>query len=246
MAPLLALTAAVIAFPTLARLASDEEAFRDRVEREARSLILLLVLATGFLYFFAEPSLTVLFQRGAFDPSDTALTGEVLRLYSFGLLGQGFTSLGAFVCYARHRRSWNPAIGVLVGLVPTVVLDVALAGPMGVPALAVGNAVGISVSAAVIWTGIRRHLAAFDLRGLSRLLVCCVVFSLVAAAAARLLVGELTSNPLVQLLVGGTATVAGYLLLTAAVGVPESLGVRRAVSTRTAAAWHKVGPGGRR
>ena len=47
---------------------------------------MLLTLPAAFgLYVLAEPTVNVLFERGAFAPSDTAATAAGLRYFCFGL-----------------------------------------------------------------------------------------------------------------------------------------------------------------
>jgi putative peptidoglycan lipid II flippase len=222
MASLLALTVVAVAFPSLARLAADRVAFGRRVEREFRRLVFLIVPATAFLSIFAEPCVRVLFQRGAFSLTDAARTSEVMQVYSLGLMGQVLVSLGAVVCFSSKQRRWEPALAVLIGLLVTASLDVALAPHLGVVALAVGNAAGITLSAFLLWARVGRRVLGHSVSGLVRPLGLLVPLSLASAAVAWLVSSSLSRNPLTQVVVGGSLTLGLYLVVTAAVGVKES------------------------
>lgn len=229
MASLLALTAAAIAFPSLARIASDPEALRQRVELEFRRLVLLITPSIAFLCVFAEPSIRLLFERGAFEPADTAQTADVMRVYCLGLLGQVLVSLGTYVCFGGRRRSWQPALAAAAGLLVTIVLDVALAPILGVVALAVGNAVGITVSAVLLWIGVRRRVVSFHAAGLFRLLGFAALVAGLSATVAWLVCRLLPANAFAEVAVGGTLTVMIFLLATAAMDVSESRDLVRAL-----------------
>jgi putative peptidoglycan lipid II flippase len=230
MASLLALTAAAVAFPSLARMASDRQALKRRIEQEVRRLLLLITPAIAFLCLFAGPCIRVLFERGAFGPSDTAETTVVMRVYCLGLLGQVLVSLGAFVCFGTRRRSWIPGVAIGVGLLVTVVLDVSLAPSIGVVALAVGNAVGIVVAALLLWAGVRRRIVDFDAHGLARLLALAAPLAAASATVAWLLCRLLPQSPLAEVLVGGTLTVVLFLSATAVLHVSESRALMRTIS----------------
>ncbi|NUS50325.1 MAG: oligosaccharide flippase family protein [Nocardioidaceae bacterium] len=229
MASLLALTAAAVAFPSMARLAHDRVALRGRVEKEMRRLLLLITPAIAFMVVFAEPCIRLLFEHGAFDATDTARTATIMRVYCLGLLGQVLVSLGAYVSFGSRRGIWRPAAAAVTGLLVTTVLDVALAPVLGVVALAIGNAVGISVSALLVWVGIRRHVVELDVRGQVRLLAFACGLSAVTAGVAWLVCLAVPANALADVLVGGTVTLALFLVLTALANVPESQELVRAV-----------------
>ena len=227
MAMLFALTAASVAFPALARMASDRAALAVQIGLEFRRILLLILPAIAFLIVFAAPTVQLLFERGAFGAADTARTVGVMRIYTLGLFGQVLIGLGAMTVYSTKSRSWDPAVAAAVGLVVTIVLDVSLAPVIGLPALAVGNVAGITVAAVMLWNGIRRRVVSYDARGLSRLTLALTPLAIGAAAVAYLLCQLASLNALGQVLVGGMVTSVLFLLLTIAGGVVESREVAR-------------------
>jgi putative peptidoglycan lipid II flippase len=228
---IVALTVATVAFPSLARIAADPVAMREYVDRLLGRIVLLILPATAFLVLSAEPCVELLFEHGAFAAADTEATAGVMRIYSLGLLGQVLVGLGTVVCFSPRKGSWVPAFGVIGGLVVTIVLDVSLMGSLGVNALAVGNAGGITTSAVLIMLGIRRRITAFSAMGLIRLLLIALPLAFAAAAAGWSL-GRLFSDALVEVSVSGLVTVALFLLLTVGAGLQESQDLARAVRDR--------------
>ncbi len=240
---LIAVTILTLSFPALARIAADPDALRGRVDQELRRMVLLILPAIAFLIVFAEPSVRLLYQRGAFDTSDTVATADVMRVYSAGLLGQVLLGAGTIVCFSRGNRNWIPAVSTAIGLVVTIVLDVTLVHLFGVVALAIGNAVGVSVSALLLMGGMRRRVVRFGTRDLRRVLLIATVAAFASAGAGWLL-SRTFSSSIMEVLVGGSLTVGLFLVLTAASGLEESRVVGHAM--RKAVGQAAAGLRGRR
>jgi putative peptidoglycan lipid II flippase len=116
----LVVTAVSVAIlPTLSRYATaeDESSYRATLSQGLRLVLVLVLPAAMGLLVMAEPLVAVLLQRGAFQPSDTLATAQVLR---FSILGLVFAALDTPLIFAFYARkdTWTPA---LVGMVTTVV-----------------------------------------------------------------------------------------------------------------------------
>jgi putative peptidoglycan lipid II flippase len=126
----LVVTAVSVAIlPTLSRYASDadEPAYRATLAQGLR-LVLILVLPAAFgLLVMAEPLVALILQRGAFQPSDTLATAQVLRFSILGLIFAALDTPLIFAFYAR-KDTWTPALVgmgttalyVVMALVPTM------------------------------------------------------------------------------------------------------------------------------
>jgi putative peptidoglycan lipid II flippase len=228
---LLALTAAAVAFPVIAKAMNDPQVLRVRVHEELRRVVLLILPAIAFFQFFAEPSVRFLLQRGEFDASDTEVTASVLRLYSLGLLGQVLIVVGVLIHFSGRRRNWAPALAVLLGLGVTVVLDVALMSSMGVRGLAVGNAVGISVAALLVLIRVRQ-VVPLNVRDLVRLVLIAGSLAVAASACAALLSRGLSTNPAAHATVGAVVTVALFVLGAKLFRISEVENLTRALDLR--------------
>lgn len=202
---LLVLSIATVAFPSLARAATTSAGVASHADRVLRQVVFMTLPAMTFLIMFAYPAVQFMFERGAFDASDTAATSGVLMLYSFGLLGQVLVTVGTLVAFAQRGRVWMPAVAAAACLLVTIVLDVSLSPTLGVQALGIGNAVGITVAAIVVLVGLTRSIG-WEPRSLNRLLLLATPLALVAAVAARLLCDALRISSLAELLLGSAST----------------------------------------
>lgn len=230
---LLSVTAAAVAFPALARAAGrgDVGALGRAMTRDLRVVLLLVAPATAALVALAPQAVGLLFERGAFDASDTADTAGIMRLYALGLIGQAVTTVGVLAAYSGARPTWRPAVAGLACLAVTLAVDVPLALLLGTRGLAIGNAAGITVLALLVVRRLSRDVAPLDARVLRLHLVRCLVAAAVATAAGYLVAGVAPGPELAVLLLGGLAVVAAFAAVCALLGVQEVRDLGRPVRT---------------
>jgi putative peptidoglycan lipid II flippase len=134
----------VALLPLLSRQlrAGDTDAARDSQNRAIEFAMLLTVPATAALLIIADPVVTVLFQRGAFDATDAAATGAALAAFALGLPAYVLIKALAPGFFAREDTATPVKIAAL-----TLVVNVALALAL-MPTLAhVGIALATAISA---------------------------------------------------------------------------------------------------
>ncbi|MFF8831730.1 lipid II flippase MurJ [Streptomyces sp. NPDC015131] len=171
----LSLMICTVSFPVVARAlaAGDTATARRRAERDLLLAAVIVLVGAATVVAAAPQIVQALFQRGAFDGADTAATASVMRVYALGLLGQ--TLVGALVrCYfSASRPLWYPAAVMLGGIAVTAAAGSAWAGTWGAPGIAAANALGISLTAALLLLGAHRQSVPLDVRrlaaGLARL-----------------------------------------------------------------------------
>ncbi|MFD8752664.1 lipid II flippase MurJ [Kitasatospora sp. NPDC059577] len=242
----LAMTAGIlictVTFPLVARAlaAGDLTAARDRVEKDLGQAAAVVLLGTAFLMACAPSVVSLLFERGAFGPGDTAATADVIRVYSFGLPAQAligvmirpYFSLRPVVRRAddpgtddgrRRLLDWYPAAVMVLGLGVTVVTGLLATPGFGALGLAAGNAAGITTTAALLLRGL-------VLRGIPLRLrrVLADHGRLVAAAAGATVLGTavagLAADPLLSTLLGGLTVALAFAALGTGLGAHEVRG----------------------
>ena len=79
---------ATVTLPALSRAAVDGigEDFRPTLAKGLRLVAFLVLPSTLGLVLLAEPIVSVLYERGAFDATDRLQTAGALRAYGYGLL----------------------------------------------------------------------------------------------------------------------------------------------------------------
>ena len=236
----LSLMMCTITFPMVARAVADgeNERVRRRVERDLVQAGLVVLLGTAFVVAYAPQIIELLFQRGAFHASDTAATTSVMRVYALGLLGHSLVGVLSRPFFSG-RPTWFPAAVMGLGLTATVLAGALAAARWGAGGIAAANALGITLTAALLLRGIARRpprgalrragrrgpahpvtAVGIDVarvaRGLSRLTLAAA-----AAALAGWAAGAFTTSPVVALAVGLLVVPAAFTATAVAVRAPE-------------------------
>jgi putative peptidoglycan lipid II flippase len=229
---------ATVLFPSLARLAArgDEAGFRNTIGLGIRQIAFMLVPASVVSAVLAEPITRLVYQRGAFEPSQTPVVAGALAAFSAGLflngsmmlLNRGFFSL---------QSNWIPTLVALGNLALNACLDAAFyrLGVWGIPlATSVVNFAGTIALFAVL----RRRLGRLELRETGDSVARIVLASIVVAgvsfgvwygidqASGRSFAGQLASVGIAL-----AAGVVAYLLACRALNVRE-LGALLALRSR--------------
>ena len=132
------------------RIKSGDEAGAVDSQNRAIELSLVLTLPAAVAFVVAgTPILSVLFQRGAFGPSDAAASALTLQAYALGL--PAFVVIRSLVngFYARHDTA-TPVRIALAAVGINVALKLALMGPLAQVGLAVATSVGAWVNAGLL------------------------------------------------------------------------------------------------
>jgi putative peptidoglycan lipid II flippase len=175
-------TVATTLYPALAAAARPGRT-RDLDDLLRRGCGVLLVLVTPcvvVLSVAAEPVVSLLFERGAFDAEAVRITALAVTGYAASLVGLALRepATRAFLSLGDSRTP--VALGVL-GMAVNVVGDLTLGVRFGVVGLAVSTSVSLLLVAGLSLWRLRSAGEGLSLTGLGR---CCVQVAVAAACAA--------------------------------------------------------------
>jgi putative peptidoglycan lipid II flippase len=219
---------ATVLFPSLSRLAArgDTAGFRSTVALGLRQIAFLLVPASVVSAVLAEPITRIVYQRGAFEPSQTPVVAGALAAFSAGLFFNG-TMLMLNRAFFSLQTPWTPTAIALGNLALNTVLAAALyrVGTWGIPlATSIANIAGTAVLLVVF----RRRLGRIEFGETARSAIRIAVASATVAAVAypvwHVLDAELGRSLGGQLSSLGSAFVSGfaaYLISCRLLGVRE-------------------------
>lgn len=241
----LSLMVCTVTFPVVARALADgdTEKARSRVERDLSLASCLVLLGMCAVIACAPQMIELLFQRGAFTASDTAATADVMRVYALGLLGQ--TLVGALVrsYFSAGRPTWRPFGAMTAGIAVTSLIGAATVRAWGIEGIAAANALGITVTAALMLAGLRTarqnspYGVSIRVRQVLAELSRPVCAAVVATLAGAFVAGRLASPE--AGLVGGCVTVtAVFVPLSWALGAQGSPSALRSVRALTRRLTH--------
>jgi putative peptidoglycan lipid II flippase len=171
----------------------------------------LALPAAVALAVLASPIASVLFERGAFGPHDTAAVAAALAAICAGLPGHALEKVFGAVSFAREDTR-TPMLAALSGLAATIAGALALFpryGHVGVAAaIAVSGWVGAALLGAMLWRRGWLRLDRGAARRLPRIVLATLVMGLAILALRRLLASPFETG-------GSPARIAGLALLVA-------------------------------
>ena len=143
------LAIANMVFPKFSRMTEDKKEFGLAVRGTLKSMIFLLIPMTVGLMALAQPVVSLIYQRGAFDETATQLTAAALFFFALGMVGYGVQNILSRAFYANQDGK-TPFYSGLVSIVINAVLCWLLLKPMGIGGLALSAAVSSTAAAAVL------------------------------------------------------------------------------------------------
>lgn len=176
---------ATAVLPLISRHAAvhDTGGIRATVARGMRLMLMLNIPATLGLIALATPIVRLLFERGHFQPSDTAATALALRYYAAGLVGYSTARIVSPVFYAIGR-SRVPVLVSIVTIAVNIVASVSLVRALGFSGLALGTSIAaVTNGAALLWL-LHRQLDGVESTSLASAFVRVTLASAAMAAVA--------------------------------------------------------------
>lgn len=147
---------------------------------------LIMIIAVPFsmgAMVFAGEVVQIVYERGAFDESATALTGTAFFFYACGL---AFMALNEFLVqiYYSLKDMKTPIKCASVGVAVNIVLNLSLVGKMAHGGLALATSIAALVNFALLLVFLaRKHREVAILKSKSKVLKICVAAAAAVAAA---------------------------------------------------------------
>lgn len=225
----------VIVFPSLARelaRGSTDEYVR-LLTRAIRLIIFVMVPIAGIAMVLRREIVALLFGYGRFDDRAIDLTADTFLLFLIGLTAHASIAIVARAFYAR-RDTRTPVIVAMLAVATNSTLAVILAGPLGLPGIALAIAIGAWFEAAVLLAILRRRVPELRLDGVARVLVESVLATIAAGVTALgvlQVVGAIVGPQPERFVIAGQAALAGAAALAIYVGLAAVLRIPELAST---------------
>ena len=205
---------AVVAFPALARHASnrDDDKLRTEIAAALRFLTLLLMPIVVALVWFGEPLIRDLLQRGRFSADDTRAVSSALTMLCGMIVGGSLGEIAARVFYSRQNTR-TPVIIGLIGFAIGAALKFQWVRSHGVAGLAAATSVFYLFNAVVLLGLIVRQLGCGIFRGMLGTLCRTAIASTAAAGIGSLLLRTSLPWPSLWGAAGGGVTLLVMLVL---------------------------------
>jgi putative peptidoglycan lipid II flippase len=206
--------------PAISRLLAqgDTASVRKTIADGMVLMMLLNVPATVGLVVLAEPIVRLMYERGAFNPSDTLGAAAALQFYAIGLLGYSVVRIASPAFYALGE-SRTPVTISFVTVLANAALNFALVAVMGYRGLALGTSIAALLNAGLLLVMLRRSLGGIEggaiASALARIAVAAALMGLAAAGADAFLSVRIPGNGIVAQLVRVGTTIGVALAVLA-------------------------------
>jgi len=217
--------------PMLSRALSSGQG-QDARDLFNRALEICLVIglpsAVG-LFLIAQPVITMLFERGAFDGADTVATAAVLKMYVIGLPAYVITKVYSAAFWARKNTTTPVKISIF-GTVLNIALGVTFIFVLGTGVEGIALATSIAGWVQLLCFGLAlrsepdMRLEALFYSRMARVLVSVAVMAAVIIGLDRWLLSGADVHLIVAVLsiiLGAQIVYGGAILLTGAVKIED-------------------------
>jgi putative peptidoglycan lipid II flippase len=231
---------ATVLFPTLARFASAGEIddLRATMANGMRQILFVLVPAAAAILVLSDPMIRLVYQRGAFDPEQTAVVSTALFWFAFSLPTNGLYLLQTRTFFSL-QRPWQATLLAAVDLIVSALAALALYAPFGVGGIVAGTGIGTTIAVVAQAMILRREFDGLELR---RLISTATRITVAAAALAGVswlvwdlldeLLGRGLAGQIASLGVGLTAGLVVYLAVAKLLRVAELEQIMRLLRRR--------------
>jgi putative peptidoglycan lipid II flippase len=173
---------ATVLFPTLARFANagEVENLRATMANGMRQILFVLVPAAAAILALSDPMIRLIYQRGEFDPAQTAVVATALFWFAFSLPTNGLYLLQTRTFFSL-QKPWQATALAVIDLVVSAVAALALYKPFGVGGIVAGTGIGTSAAVVAQAVILRRRFGGLEL---GRLFSTAARITIAAAALA--------------------------------------------------------------
>lgn len=217
---------ATIIYPkiTKAAVGGDWEFFNTAADKGINLIMIIAVPFSLGAMVFAGDVVQIVYERGAFDESATALTGTAFFFYSCGLVFRALNELIVQIYYSLKDMK-TPIKCAAAGVLVNIILNLLLIGKMAHGGLALATSAAAFVNFIMLSAFIaRKHGEVELLKSKSKILKIIVSAVIAVAAAYCVQRGLMTALFMPRIVYLGIAVIAAcivYILLLTAFKIDE-------------------------
>jgi putative peptidoglycan lipid II flippase len=159
---------ATVAFPTFSAQAAagQFDLLRRTFERTLRVVFFLVTPAAFALLVLRRPTISILFEHGAFDTESMILVAYGLQFYLLGLVAHSLLEIVVRGFYAL-QNTWIPVTVGVVAMSANVALSFAFVGRLSFGGLALANSVATTAETVLLIWLISRRMGGLHWRSLA-------------------------------------------------------------------------------
>lgn len=216
-------TIATIIYPLLAKAKSDgdREAFKLGMERGLSTMFMFLAPTVIGMMILMEPIVRVVYERGAFAETATALTSEYALFYMGSVFFYSIQAVVAKGFYTLEKGHYMMRIG-MISVVVNIISNFILSKVMGPSGLALSASLVGMIYSLITFTTLYKISNGFNLKYIGReyakMIVATVVMFFVLKGLGRFFTPEAWGDIIylvVMIIIGAVVYFAGLYILKA-------------------------------
>ncbi len=176
------LSIVTVLYPNISKMAVENNinGFKRSLSEAITGINLFVLPMTLGTIILAEPIVSLLFGRGAFDSQAIVLTSSVLVFYSIGMIGFGLREVIIRAFYALQDTK-TPMINATIGMGLKVVLNLILPVFLGISGLALATSLAAIFTTILLLVSLRKKIGSLGMKK--------IIISFLKILAASLLMG---------------------------------------------------------
>lgn len=171
---------ATVSFPFISSYVAkkDYKSLKETIHSSLKQAFFIVLPASAGIIFLSREINTLLFYYGKFTYTDVLNTAKVSIMYSIAIFAYSGNKILTPVFYALDKANQAVKIGLL-SLVINVILNIALAFPLGFIGLALGTAISGIINFTLLYSVITRQIGDIDTSGLVKFVLKILGASLI-------------------------------------------------------------------
>ena len=184
---IIVMSIATVMYPTISKMVVDKniKGLKKVVSGSITAISLLVLPATIGSILFAEPIITLLFGRGAFDTEAIAMTSYALVFYSIGMLGIGLREVLSRVFYS-YQDTRTPMINAAIGMFLNIILNIILSKHLGIGGLALATSIAATFTTALMLISLKKKIGAFGMKKITVSFFKITIASIIMGVVAKM------------------------------------------------------------
>lgn len=170
---------ATVMFASFASFAAQRKTkeFNNAVSKTLLIVSACMIPVTVYAIIYAEPIITLLFGRGAFDAQSINMTSEAMMFYSIGLIALSLNTIINRALYAIKQIALTTAISC-AGVGSNVVLNLILENYMGINGLALATSIANILTCLMLLIALKKKSPDLSYRSSFLSFVKCLLSSI--------------------------------------------------------------------
>lgn len=170
-------------YPSMSKMANKQDyaGLKHMLFRGLTAITFIIFPIMILTIFLREEIITLLFERGEFDPQATERTAIALLFYTFGMLSISLNEILKRTFYSRQDTR-TPIVATVFTVIINIALNFLLIGPLGHGGLALATSIAVFTGTLLLAWGLRRSIGPFGfsryLKSLFKIFSCSLVLGI--------------------------------------------------------------------